>query len=89
MTPADYATEETFRAKLDGYMRVAHQKGWLAERTIVVWPEYIGTWLVTAEEPAPVYHAKTIAAAMQPIVLRHPVQFARRWLFAGEKDRAA
>ena len=88
VTPADYATEGTFRAKLDGYMRVAHQKGWLDERTVVVWPEYIGTWLVAADEKARVHQAKTVAAAMQPIVLRHPVQFARRWLAAREHDRA-
>jgi predicted amidohydrolase len=88
VTPADYATEGTFRARLDGYMGVAHQRGWLNERTVVVWPEYLGTWLVAADEKAQVHRAKTVAAAMQPIVLRHPIQFARRWLFAREKDRA-
>lgn len=88
VAPKDYATEETFRIKLDGYMRVAHQRGWLTAQTIVVWPEYIGSWLVAVDEKAPVHRAKTVAAAMQPIVLRHPIQFARHWLYAREKDRA-
>ena len=89
MISIDYASEETFRAKLDGYMQVAHQKGWLNERTIVVWPEYIGTWLVAAGEGDRVYRAQTLNAAMTPIVLRHLFQFVKTYFSAKEKDKVA
>mgnify|MGYP000989722614 FL=1 len=48
MSPLDYATADTLRARLDGYLAAARAQGWLNERTIVVFPEYLGTWLVAA-----------------------------------------
>jgi len=49
----DYATIGNLEAKLDGYLSVAQAEGWINERTVVLWPEYIGTWLVfTGEKPA-------------------------------------
>src|SRR5512146_1390088 len=36
MVSADYASEETFYARLDGCMQAANQKHWLNERTIAV-----------------------------------------------------
>jgi hypothetical protein len=89
MTPTDYTSEESFRAKLDGYMQAALQKGWLTERTIVVCPEYIGTWLVVAGEGDRVYLAPTLNAAMIPLVLRHLFQFISLFFSAKETDRVA
>src|SRR5512135_2381993 len=71
MVVADYASQEAFYARLDSYMQSASQKGWLGERTVVVWPEYLGTWLVATGEPAAVIHTATITAAMRSLVLRH------------------
>ena len=76
MVPADYSSADTFCAKIDGYLGVASRKGWLGERTIVVLPEYVGTWLVSAGEGEGVYRAETIARAMQALVLSHPLRFA-------------
>lgn len=54
VVPEDYATVESFQAKLDGYLAFTQAKGWLNERTVVVWPEFVGTWLVfTGETPSP------------------------------------
>jgi predicted amidohydrolase len=86
MVPADYASEEAFYAKLDGYLDVASQKGWLNERTIVVWPEYIGTWLVVAGERPRVRQAATIAGAMQALVLSHPLSFLKTLPSARARD---
>jgi len=44
--PEDYATIENLEAKLDGYLAAALKEGWINERTVVLWPEYIATWLV-------------------------------------------
>ncbi len=53
VVPEDYATLGNLEAKLDGYLAAAQAKGWINERTVVLWPEYIGTWLVfIGETPA-------------------------------------
>jgi len=79
MAPVDYASEERFHAKIDGYLDIALRRGWLNEKTIVVLPEYIGTWLVATGEGPRVYQAKSIKSAMQTLVLSHMVSFA--WSF--------
>ena len=71
MVPADYASAETFYAKMDGYLDAASRRGWLGERTIVVLPEYVGTWLVAAGERPRVYRAETIVAAVRALALSH------------------
>jgi len=87
MTPSDYASEDTFSAKLDGYLTVASQKGWLTERTIVVWPEALATWLVCTGEGRAVYQAPTMSRAMRALVLSHALPFARNLVSAREKDK--
>ena len=87
MVPADYASEETFYAKMDGYLDVAFRRGWLNEKTIVVLPEYVGTWLVAAGEKPRVHQAETVAGAMQALVLSHPLSFFRVLPSARAKDR--
>jgi len=89
MTTADYASEEAFRARLDGYLKVAGQKGWLDERTIVVLPEYTGTWLAAAGEREAVYRAHSLQGAMRALALSHAFPFARALLSAREKDKVA
>ena len=50
MEPKDYGNEREFYEKLGSYIENASKKGWINEKTIVVFPEYIGTWLVMANE---------------------------------------
>jgi hypothetical protein len=89
MVTADYASEEAFGAKLGGYMQVAAHRGWLNERTIVVWPEYLGTWLAAAGEGQAIIQSHTLGAAMRALALRHGLRFARTLLYAREKDWVA
>ncbi|MGC9469268.1 MAG: nitrilase-related carbon-nitrogen hydrolase [Anaerolineae bacterium] len=87
MTSKDYASEEALSAKLSGYLDAAHRRGWLSARTVVVWPEYIGTWLVATGEGRAVWQADTLEGAMRTLVLGQPLRFARTWLSSSEKDR--
>jgi predicted amidohydrolase len=89
MTPHDYRSAETFHARLDSYLATAAARGWINQRTIVVWPEQIGTWLVAAGEKEGVYTAQTLSNALRSLVLRQPLPFLKRLLWAGEKDRVA
>ncbi len=63
MTPADYASEERFHEKLDGYLRRGHEAGFVGEKTVVVFPEYLGAWLVAIGEKESVRSARTVAEA--------------------------
>jgi len=86
MVPADYASAKTFYAKMDGYLDVASRRGWLGEQTIVVLPEYIGTWLIAAGESPRVYQAGTIVAAMRALAVSHPLRFVRALPSARAED---
>lgn len=89
MVPLDYASEERFYAKLAAYLEIAGQKGWLNEKTTVIWPEYLGTWLVTAGEKRTIYQASGISEAMQTLVLSNLFSFVRVLLSAGIRVRAS
>ncbi|WP_460969029.1 nitrilase-related carbon-nitrogen hydrolase [Spirosoma migulaei] len=76
MEPADYRTGLTFREKLAGYLKTAKDSGLvIPQKTIVILPEYIGTWLVVMNEPERVYSASTIQQGLTAMVVSHPINF--------------
>ena len=81
MVPLDYSTEERFRDKIRGYLTAAKERGLIVPgKTIVVLPEYFGTWLVAVDEKVSVYRALTVQDALTTMVLSNPVRFIRaRW----------
>ncbi len=83
----DYASETAFRARMAGYLEAAERAGWLNPRSVVVFPEYTGTWLVAADEAPSVYHAASSAQAMRTLALRRPFAFLKTWLSSAENDR--
>lgn len=88
MIQQDYASKESFFNKLNRYLLVAQREKWLNERTIVVFPEYIGSWLVLAEESKKIFQVATLTAAERTMILSHPLRFVVNWLTAKEKGRA-
>jgi len=89
LTAEDYATEQALFTRLEGYLAEARRRGWLTERTVVVWPEYIGSWLAVAGEGPAVFRAPTLADGMRGLALAHLLPFAGQALRAREKDRMA
>jgi predicted amidohydrolase len=87
MRAVDYRSAASFADKLSGYLQMAQAQGWLNRRTIAVFPEYIGTWLVAAGEGPAVWEAAGLRQAMQALVLAHPLAFARNFVRAREKGR--
>lgn len=75
MTPGDYSSQEAFQNQIKNYLFDASAKQFLNPKSIIIFPEYLGTWLVAMEEKAAVYEAQTINEAMIWIVLRHPFDF--------------
>lgn len=87
MVPADYASEARFRDKMAGYFQAARAEGLLTERSVVVLPEYLGTWLVAVGEKREVYEADTVQEAMTVLVASNLLGFATSLKDARGQDR--
>lgn len=79
MVPVDYASRQHFLNKLDGYMQAAHLKGWLTPKTVVIFPEYIGTWLVVEGQKSSIYQAATVDAALRTYMTSNLFSYLRDW----------
>lgn len=88
MIPQDYASQESFFNKLDAYLQIAQREQWLNEKTIVLFPEYLGTWLGFANESEKIFQASTLNTAERVMVFRHPLKFSAYFLRSTEKGRA-
>ncbi len=75
MVPWDYASQKSFFLKLAGYMGIAKNERWLNEKTIVIFPEYIGTWLVATGEKRAVYQARGLTHAMLTLIASNLFSF--------------
>ena len=87
MQPTDYASAETYYAKLDGYMAAAQAQGWLQQDTVVVFPELLSTWLVVASEKADLYEAETLEEGMPIMVLSNFPKFVEAYTEAIGQDK--
>ncbi len=82
MEPMDYATEEKFYQKLNSYLAEAKVAGLLNAKSVVVFPEHIGTWLVAANEKMEVYETGSSQEALQLTALSNIIKFASSYLQA-------
>lgn len=82
MEPADYTSGDHFFAKLDGYMNQCKQNNWLHPNTVVIFPEYIGTWLVLSGEKKEVYNAPTLEDAITKFVTTNYFRYIASWFMS-------
>ncbi len=75
MLETDYLTQQQFQAKLNAYFKTAKDEGFFRENTIVLLPEYLGTWLVISGEKKSVANAGNLTWAMAQLVFSNPIQF--------------
>ena len=85
--PTDYQSPDRLHRKLAAYLQQAQDQGLLNEKTVVVLPEHVGTWLMISGEKDELYQAPTLAEAMNWLAASNPLLFARAWLSAKGKDR--
>ena len=79
LNETDYRNQEVFQKKLDTYFSLAQQKGYFkGEQTIVVLPEYIGTWLVVLDEKNSVFESFSVKDAMRKMVFSNVFSFCFR-----------
>lgn len=85
MYTQDYITGKAFYDKMDAYFAQAKHLGYFSENTVVLLPEYLGTWLVTRGEKNSVAEAESIEGAMFIMVMSRPRKFFIN-LFKGDAD---
>ncbi|WP_223527675.1 carbon-nitrogen hydrolase family protein [Pseudomonas sp. BF-B-26] len=84
--PTDYQSPEHLHRKLAAYLQKARDQGLLNEKTIVVLPEHVGTWLMVSGEKDELYQATTLKEAMNWLAVSNPLKFVRALISAeGEK----
>ncbi|MBM9502419.1 carbon-nitrogen hydrolase [Leptospira sp. 201903071] len=86
MSAEDYASADRFREKIESYFLLAQKRGFLNPKTIVVLPEYLGTWLVVAGEKESVFRAGRLKEAMENLVLSNFFSFVWNWIRAEGED---
>jgi hypothetical protein len=89
METGDYATEGRFLQKIQFYFEQSHQKGWLIpNQTVVVLPEYTGSWLVTIDEKNSIYESHKIEDGLTTMVTSNVFSFAKNYFKAPDiKDK--
>ncbi len=87
--PQDYSSEETFAAAMDVYLQAAAAQDWLHEKTIVVFPEFIGTWLVLMGEKKSVFEANTVDGGMAVMAVSNLFSMLPLLMNSKAEDKAA
>ncbi|EMJ49001.1 hydrolase, carbon-nitrogen family [Leptospira interrogans str. UT126] len=87
MYPIDYSNEINFSKKIQSYLEEASKKGYINPKTIVVFPEYLGTWFVVAGEKTSVVKSNKLEDSMRTLILSNPVSFIFNFFKAQGKDK--
>jgi predicted amidohydrolase len=75
--PTDYQSPERLHRKLAAYLQAARDQGFINDKTVVVLPEHIGTWLMVSGEKDELYQAATLKEAMNWLAVSNPLAFIR------------
>ena len=85
--PADYQSLERLHLKLAAYLQKARDQGLLNDKTIVVLPEHVGTWLMVSGEKNELYQATSLKEAMNWLSASNPLLFLRALISAQGDNR--
>ncbi|MDN3659196.1 nitrilase-related carbon-nitrogen hydrolase [Ferruginibacter paludis] len=83
----DYSTASNFKSCLRKYFEALKKEHKITPRSIVVLPEYIGTWLVTANEKSEIYRQPSVDAAMTILVIANLYKFFVNYCNAPAADK--
>ena len=88
LDPSRYRSVDSFATGLAVPLEEARAAGWLGPKTIAVYGEYVGTWLVALGEGDAAIRADSIAVASRRMALRHLPRFALALAGSRASDRA-
>ncbi|AIR91533.1 nitrilase-related carbon-nitrogen hydrolase [Pseudomonas cremoricolorata] len=87
--PSDYQNLTRLQRKLSAYLQQADAQGLLNDKTVVVLPEHIGTWLWARGEKSQLYQVTHRREAWQWLELSNPLRYGLALLRARGEDRRA
>lgn len=87
VVPSDYATEARFGGKLEGYLAAARERGLIGPKTVVVFPEFLGSWLVVTGEKRAALEAGSTQEAMLLIAASNLPSYAAAYVRSRAQDR--
>ena len=80
MTPDDYRDERTFRTKLEAYLQTAKYSGLvIPQKTIIILPEYLGTWLVAVA-------GKIVSVEARHVSIIREMEYMNMTVFSGDNS---
>jgi predicted amidohydrolase len=89
LDPSSYRSVDSFAAALSVPLEEARVAGGMGPKTIAVYGEHVGTWLVVLGEGDAPIRAEGVAAASRILALRHLPRFALALLGSRSADRPA
>ncbi|TGL34041.1 carbon-nitrogen hydrolase family protein [Leptospira koniambonensis] len=87
MVPGDYSNRNRFLDKTESYFIRAKEAGWITDKTIFVFPEYYGTWLVVSGEKTSLYTSPNLQSGMVYFIFRNPFSFLYHLITSKENDK--
>lgn len=87
--PGDYQNITRLHRKLAAYLEQARVQGLVNDRTVVIFPEHIGTWLWARGEKPEMYQVPRLREAYQWLELSNPVRYGLAMFSAEGDDRRA
>lgn len=82
LTQFQYSTEEAFYLEVSRYLNRAKSEGYIIkDNTVVILPEYIGTWFAITEEDKSLFADDSLESAMTGLVKNHIFSFLTTYLF--------
>ncbi len=88
MNPSVYSTSERFHRKLESYLSDAQNAGYLGAKTLVVFPDHIGTFLFLTGEKRSVYSSETLSSALNLIASSNPLTYLRHRVTAFSESKS-
>ena len=82
LSPRDYQSLDLVHLKLGAYLNSAREAGLINDKTIVVLPEHVGTWLMVSGEKNELYQATSLKEAMNWLSASNPLLFMRALISA-------
>jgi len=88
LAPIHYANKETLKDNLRSYLEAANARGLINSKTVIVFPEYIGSWLVAMEQKSSVYDKENLNDAMTAVITANLFKFGVAYFTAPSGTKA-
>lgn len=86
MLSSDYLDQAVFKQKIRGYFQAAFDRGMFKKESIVLLPEFLGTWLVIEGEKHAIAKKETLEEAMAILISSNLGEFGLSIINTGDEE---